>query len=268
MGKQQGTGRTATACESPLCHGCPGCWTPGYLPYRIHISLPSIIHWSRCRRRCSLHADNCHRPSGSCFLPSTDRRSVHYCTDSKSGPGRRRKWPRTINANGVESPLVPGCSFVDNPCARSASSSRLTVNSVAEGKPPDPVGRPTRLRCSDCPAPTPGVVFQSPPPWFRTRRVLGGGRRAWQAGLMADQELNLFSRRAPKHRLTSTRSLPLTVSRDRSVALRPPGRSIPHTPAFVCVPIRHHPWDQTKKELPNLDGLDAAGLPKPALYPF
>ena len=174
MGKQQGTGRTATACESPLCHGCPGCWTPGYLPYRIHISLPSISTGVAVDADVHCMPDNCHRPSGSCFLPSTDRRSVHYCTDSKSGPGRRRKWPRTINANGVESPLVPGCSFVDNPCARSASSSRLTVNSVAEGKPPDPVGRPTRLRCSDCPAPTPGVVFQSPPPWFRTRRVLGG----------------------------------------------------------------------------------------------
>ena len=64
---EEGHGK-ARGHRSLLCHACHGCLTPGYLP-DISACHPASTGVAVERRR-SMHADICHRPSGSCFLTS------------------------------------------------------------------------------------------------------------------------------------------------------------------------------------------------------
>ncbi len=118
-GRQEGTGRTQHRDRPPasplLCHSCHGCLALDVLQYR------SACHPLSARVAIDVDVDV------QCMLPHLPPsiQLLFFCTARSPAPApdrdeaaevRRRKWPRTINANCVESPLVPSRSFVDNPC--------------------------------------------------------------------------------------------------------------------------------------------------------
>ena len=194
----------------------------------------------------------------TCHHPSSFYSSAQHAVLRRLQIGTRRRkceeenGPEQSTLTASKARLSQAAHSSTTHATRGASSSRLAANSVAEGEAPGPSGQLGGPRVC---APLivqhrrlVVVVLQSPPPWFRPRRVLGGEGGPCLAGRVDGRPGAQFVfSPGPK---TPPDQLPLfAIDRlSRPVSrTAPPGRSIPHTPASVCVPIRHPPLGPDEK---------------------